>query len=65
MRDSVRMFLFTLCRVSGLAGAFRAMPLHRRQGIADVLLGYLRKSAGVINKPGRSDKGNCVVWLLV
>ncbi|XP_044023507.1 uncharacterized protein LOC122862224 [Siniperca chuatsi] len=38
--------------VSGMAKAFPAMPLHRRQGITDVLLGYLRKSANVINEPG-------------
>uniref|UniRef100_A0A3B4UJM2 Mesothelin a n=1 Tax=Seriola dumerili TaxID=41447 RepID=A0A3B4UJM2_SERDU len=45
------MFLFTLCSVSGMAKAFPAIPLHRRQGITDVLLSYLRKSASIINEP--------------
>ncbi|XP_071327530.1 uncharacterized protein [Trachinotus anak] len=37
--------------VRGMGKAFPAIPLHRRQGITDVLLGYLRKSASVINAP--------------
>ncbi|XP_051242946.1 uncharacterized protein LOC127355779 [Dicentrarchus labrax] len=37
--------------VRGMAKAFPAMKSGRREGIAEVLLGYLRKSASVINKP--------------
>ncbi|KAL7380696.1 hypothetical protein ABVT39_022377 [Epinephelus coioides] len=37
--------------VSGLAKAHPAMSPHRQQEITRVLLGYMRKSAGVINKP--------------
>ncbi|XP_044023508.1 uncharacterized protein LOC122862225 [Siniperca chuatsi] len=50
--------------VSGMAKAFPAMPLHRRQGITDVLLGYLRKSANVINEPVcRQAIQNDAEWL--
>lgn len=65
MRDCVRMFLFTHYSVSGMAKAFPAIPLHRLQEITHVLLGYLRKSASVINEPGRADALNCAVWLPV
>ncbi|XP_030575032.1 uncharacterized protein LOC115772790 [Archocentrus centrarchus] len=37
--------------VSGMAKVFSAIPSDRRQGITDVLLGYLRKSGSVIDKP--------------
>ncbi|XP_044231401.1 uncharacterized protein LOC122998537 [Thunnus albacares] len=37
--------------VRGMARAFPAIPVHRRQGITYVLLGYLRKSASVITGP--------------
>ncbi|XP_040917254.1 uncharacterized protein LOC121197633 [Toxotes jaculatrix] len=37
--------------VSGLAKVFPAIPLRRQQEITPVLLGYLRKSASVINEP--------------
>ncbi|XP_047467262.1 uncharacterized protein LOC125023793 [Mugil cephalus] len=37
--------------VSGIAKVFPAMPLHRKQGLTDVLLGYLTNSASVINEP--------------
>ncbi|XP_051242959.1 uncharacterized protein LOC127355788 isoform X2 [Dicentrarchus labrax] len=37
--------------VRGMAKAFPAMKSGRREGIAEVLLGYLRKSASVINEP--------------
>lgn len=62
MKDSLRMFLFALCSVSGLAKAHPAMSPHRQQEITRVLLGYMRKSAGVINKPGRSNTTNCATW---
>lgn len=69
--DCVRMLFFfcfsflALCSVSGMAKAFPAMKSGRREGIAEVLLGYLRKSASVINEPGRADAVNCATWLLV
>lgn len=55
MRACVRMFLFALCSVIGMAKAFPAMRSHRRQQIADVMLNYLNNSASVINHPGRAD----------
>jgi len=63
MRDCVQMLLFAFCSVRGMGKAFPAIPLHRRQGITDVLLGYLRKSASVINAPGRADDVKCATWL--
>ncbi len=51
--DCMRLSVFALCSVSGLAKVFPAMARHRRQGITDVLLGYLKASDGVINQPGR------------
>lgn len=65
MRKCIRMFLFALCSVSGLAKAYPALTLHRRQAITEVLLGYLRQSASVINEPGRADAVNSTMWLLV
>lgn len=64
-RDWVRLFLVVLCSVSGMSKAFPAMKSHRRQGIAEVLLGYLKKSASVINQPGRAEAVSCTMWLLV
>lgn len=64
-RDCVIMFLFALCSVSGMAQAAPAMKVQRRRGIAEVLLGYLKKSASVISKPGRADVVNRAMLLLV
>ncbi|XP_037602390.1 uncharacterized protein LOC119474429 [Sebastes umbrosus] len=50
--------------VSGLAKAYPALTLHRRQAITEVLLGYLRQSASVINEPVcRQGIQNDAQWL--
>ncbi|XP_028251804.1 uncharacterized protein LOC114427786 [Parambassis ranga] len=50
--------------VRGMGKVFNAMPSHRQQGIADAMLGYLRKSASVINTPVcRQGIANNASWL--
>ncbi|KAK2826321.1 hypothetical protein Q5P01_020535, partial [Channa striata] len=50
--------------VSGLAKVVRAIPLQTRQRITDVLLGYLKKSASVINEPAcRQQNESDAKWL--
>lgn len=57
-------FFFTVHSVRGLSKAFPAIPVPRRQGIAKVLLDYLRTSVSVINKPGRPGTVHCAMILL-
>ncbi|XP_028251454.1 uncharacterized protein LOC114427536 isoform X2 [Parambassis ranga] len=50
--------------VRGMGKVFHAMPSHRQQGIADAMLGYMRKSASVINTPVcRQGIANDARWL--
>ncbi|XP_041828515.1 uncharacterized protein LOC121631572 [Melanotaenia boesemani] len=52
--------------VSGMAKVFSAIPMARLQEITDVLLGYLRKSASVINTAVcRQDILNDGVWVQI
>lgn len=41
--------------MQGMAAVFSDIPLNARQPMADVLLRYLKKSASVINTPGKPD----------
>ncbi|XP_043998090.1 uncharacterized protein LOC122845743 [Gambusia affinis] len=50
--------------VGGIAKVFPAIPLLRRQGIASVLLAYLKSSTSVINKPAcRMGLETDVEWI--
>nr|XP_046269032.1 uncharacterized protein LOC124071969 [Scatophagus argus]XP_046269033.1 uncharacterized protein LOC124071969 [Scatophagus argus] len=50
--------------VSGMAKALPEMTLHRRQGIAAVMLGHLKKSSSVIDQPAcRQGNQSDIEWL--
>lgn len=65
VRCHVRNFFYNLCSVGGIAKVFPAIPLLRRQGIASVLLAYLKSSTSVINKPGGNEKMTFATWISV
>lgn len=59
----VIMFLFLSGSMQGMAAVFSDIPLNARQPMADVLLRYLKKSASVINTPGKPDIWNGTVTI--
>ena len=63
---SVMSVSFPIYSVNGMDRAFTEMTQDRREGIARVLLKYLRKSVHLINGPGRTHQaGCCAHWLSV
>lgn len=63
--DSIRMFISSICSVSGMAKVSPALPMQRQKEITEVLLDFLKNSGSVINEPGRAEATNYAMWLLV
>lgn len=59
------LFFLIICSVSGMANASHEIPKGRREEIADVLLYFLRRTAGMANGTGRTSQADCATHCLL